>query len=75
MCTPECGCRSGKADKQGAKLIDPGKTAFVREELPVDIGIEQGLASAFRRFTLALGLCDIRDDTVTETDFPRERYS
>ena len=70
MSTQEVGVFPVKTDQQGTKLIDPGKTAFVREALPVDFGIEQAFASAFRRFTITPVLSNIRDDTVIETDLP-----
>lgn len=58
-----------KTDQQRPKLVDPGETAFTREALFVDGGIEPAFAASFGCFAIADVLHEVGNDTMVEADF------
>lgn len=59
------------ANKQGSKLVNPGKTALTAEPLLIDRCIEKAFTPAFDGFPVALVLADVGNDVVIEADFAR----
>ena len=69
MATDEVDFLEVEADEKGAKLINPGKSSLTGKAVMVEDGIEEGLASAFGSFAVALVLSNVRHEAMVEADF------
>lgn len=64
--TEKIGIFALKAYQQRTKLIDPGKTALVREAMLVNGRVEQAFPSAFRLLAIARVFSDVGDEPMVE---------